>query len=87
MADRLSTAHMLTAAGRAITKIDEAGHRGASYVTYAEIEAMATTLAALGCPAIAPGQTIEDPCFVSTSFHPSNFIALVRAARKEPFNE
>jgi len=38
MPERLSTPQMLTLAGHAIAKVDRNGPRGASYVTWAEIE-------------------------------------------------
>lgn len=83
MADRMSTSDMLTQAGHALAKIDRHGSRGASYVTYSEIEAMAVTLAALGFPAVPPNRTIEDPEFASLRFTPTKFTALAQSARKE----
>lgn len=83
MAERISTSLMLTQAGHALGKLDRHGPRGASYVTYAEIEAMALTLATLGFPAVPPNRTIEDPEFARLNFTPTNFTVLAEGARKE----
>ena len=86
MAERISTSLMLTQAGHALGKLDRHGPRGASYVTYAEIEAMALTLAALGFPAVPTDRTIDDPEFANLRFTPSNFTALTQRTRKEQDN-
>ncbi|MFD1342909.1 hypothetical protein [Litorisediminicola beolgyonensis] len=70
MTDAPNLALTLTLAGQALAKIDRAGPRGASYVTYAEIEAMAAVLASVGLPAIQADQTIDDPRFLSSEWHP-----------------
>lgn len=86
MVERICPSLMLTQAGHALAKIDRHGPRGASYVTYAEIEAMALTLATLGFPAVPTNRTIEDPEFANLSFTPTNFPALTQGARKEKDN-
>lgn len=55
---RLTIADMLARAATAVGKVDSWGRRGVTMVTSDEIEAMACLLAALGLPAMTPGESV-----------------------------
>jgi len=56
MTGRLTVAALLTAAGRALWKVDRLGPRGATCVSTDEIEALAGVAALAGVVPLAPGE-------------------------------
>lgn len=58
-----SQIEMLTAASRAVGKVDLYGRRGVTLLSMDEIEAMALTLAALGLVSTPPGEAAPTVLF------------------------
>lgn len=62
-----SQIEMLTAASRAVGKVDLHGRRGVTLLSMDEIEAMALTLAALGLVPTPPGEAAPAVLFTPPS--------------------